>query len=344
MNPERIKAYYELMKIGFGSELIKLFPGPLRRVERINNKCFLLETSKGRNALWLVRGDESRLLAELNLLRLLEEQGVEGFLFPVRLKNNEFYGALGDDRFFYITDWPELKPISFRNDLCLNSLSQIVINFRKAFEQADLTALNLKNSETDLINEFQTMINFLKSFVLLARYRLNPTGFDRLFLESSPRFIATAELALSLIQDTVYPDIYAAQKGFQPLINNFSRSNLRSFPNDQAVCLSLKESSLDLPLLDLALLISKTGRANRWREEWAKKMIDLYQESFLLTEEDLKIIGAYLTFPWEVYRLTSRYYHNRVNWSVGTFIEKMERLMAVEEDRKALARNLYVNA
>lgn len=334
MNPERIRIYYDLMQAGISFESVRSFPGVSLSFDRINGPCFLLETTCGRYALWLVSQEETQLSVELELLRILEEKGIEGFLYPVRLRNERFYDVLKDGRLFYLTDWLELRPISFRNNF--DSLLKLVIDFRRVMSSSELPVLKTKTQPKSLLERYQDMIKSLKSFAMLASYRLHPTKFDRIFLEHWDGLIHEAESALELMRSSSYLNMAGTKESFLPIINDFSRHNLRALPNGQAVCISLKESALDIPLMDLALLIVKTGRANRWGHDWYDRIIKAYSKSFPLTDEDLEIIRAYIAFPWELYRLAARYYHNRVNWPVSVFIEKMGRILECNKEREKL--------
>ncbi len=338
MNLERIRVYYELIRVGIGSESAKTFPGAPKSFCRINGPCFMLETTCGRYAMWLVSEEEPQLLAKLELLRILGEKGIQGFLFPIRLKNDYFYNVLEDGRLFYLTDWPELRRISFRHDL--NSLLTLIINFRKVMSPPELSILKIKTPLRNLIERYQDMIKSIKSFAMLANFRLHPTMFDRVFLKYWEGIIREAEFAFDLIRSSAYSNMVNAKESLRPIINDFSRSNLRALLNGQAICISLKGSVLDAPLTDLALLMVKTGRANRWSHDWYDRITEAYSGSFPLTNEDLEVIRAYIAFPWESYRLAARYYHNRVNWPVGVFVEKMKRIAIGEKNRKKLIESL----
>lgn len=336
MNPERIKLYYDLMRVGIGLKSVRLFPGRAKSFYRINGPCFTLETTCGRYALWVVSKEEPQLLVEMELLRILNEKGISGFLYPIRLKNNCFYDVLEDGRLFYLTDWPELRRISFRHDI--NSLLTLSINFRKVMSSSKLSILKVNTPSKYLIEKYQDMIKSIKSFVMLASFRLHPTIFDRIFLEHWKGIIREAEFALELIRSSKYSNMIDMKESLRPIINDFSRSNLRALFNGQAICISLKGSVIDIPLIDLALLMVKTGRANRWSRDWYEKIIEAYNESFPLTNEDLEIIRAYIAFPWELYRLVARYYHNRVNWPIRVFVEKIERILERNKERRKLLK------
>lgn len=338
MNQERIRIYNDLMRVGISFELVRTFPGAPQSFYRINGPCFMLETTNGRYHLWLVSREEPRFLAELELLRVLEERGIKGFLFPIRMKNNQFYNVLEDGRLFYLTDYQELRPVSFRYDI--HSLLKLIIDFRKVMSDPELSILKIKAPPKSLIERYQDMIKSLNSFPMLAGFRLHPTKFDRIFLENWEGLIREAEFALELIRNSEYLNMVGEEESLRPTINDLSRNNLRTIPNGQAICISLKESAPDAPLMDLALLLVKTGRSNRWSKDWYDKIIEVYNESFPLTNKDLEIIRAYMTFPWELYRLAARYYHNRVNWPISIFVEKMERIVIGEENRKKLIHSM----
>lgn len=338
MNPERIGIYHDLMRIGIDLRSVSVFPGVPKQFCKLNRRCFVLETVRGKYALWLVSEEEPLFLARLELLRVLEEEGIAGFLFPVQLKTNRFYHVLEDGRCFYITEWPELRRVSFRNDL--ESLLKLVTDFRKVMSLHQFSFFKFKEQPKMLIDKYQDMLNSIKNFAMLASYRLHPTLFDRLFLEHWEEVSQEGEQALDLIRSSPYLDLIRTKEFIRPIINDFSRSNLRTLLDDQAICISLKRSVLDLELIDLALLMVKTGRANQWGSDWYNKIIEIYSKSFPLTDEELEIIRAYLAFPWELYRLASRYYHNRVNWPVSVFVEKLERIIISEENRKILIQSL----
>ena len=338
MNPVRIGIYHDLMRIGIDLQSVSVFPGMPERFCKLNSRCFILETVRGKYALWLVSEAEPLFLARLELFRVLEEEGVKEFLYPVRLKTNCLYHILEDGRCFYITEWPELRRISFRNDL--DSLLKLIIDFRMVMSSHQLSFFKLKTEPKMLIDRYHDMLNSFKSFVMLARYRLHPTLFDRLFLEHWEEAFREGEQALELIRSSAYLSMVGVKEFVRPIINDISRSNLRALPNGQAICISLKKSVPDLALSDLALLMVKTGRANRWSRDWYSKIIEVYSKSFPLTDEELEIIRAYLAFPWELYRLASRYYHNRVNWPVSIFVEKLGRIIISEENRKKLTESL----
>lgn len=333
INQELIKVYNDLMRFGISSETVRIFPGAPKQFYRIDDACFFLETFRGKYGFWVV-SEEERIRVELGLLGILEKKRSEGFLYPIRLNDNRFYGALKDERFFYLTDWAELKPISFKNDI--KSLLRIIVDFRLVMNPPEYTNLKLKASERSLIVRYKEMIKSFETFKTLAGYRIHPTIFDRIFLENYEAIIKEAILALKLILDSVYLKMFEIKESFRPIINDFSRSNLRTLPNGQVICLSLKECELGVPLMDLALFMAKTGRANRWRHDWYEEIIDTYNDSYPLTGDDLKVLHAYLAFPWEAYRLAARYYYNRVNWPVSAFVEKMERLLESKEDRMKL--------
>lgn len=334
MNQERVKIYYDLMKLGLNFESIKFFPGVVNGFWRMDGAGFIMETSRGKYALWFVSGEEQRLQDELRLLQLLKERQIEGFLYPVQLKDGSFHGALKENGYFYLTNWPELRGVSYRKDL--NSLLSLIINFREVSNSCNFFGFKTKILPKSFINHYQDMIKVMKSFAILAEYRLNPTRFDQLFRRNWKGFVAEAEFALELIRSSAYLKLFTAKESLRPIISNFSRRNFRVCANGQVICLNIKDSSMDMPIMDLALLMVKTGRANHWGREWYDHIIEKYNDNFLMTNGELEIVRAYLAFPWEAYRLAARYYHNRVNWPVSAFVEKMERILISKEDREIL--------
>jgi len=78
-------------------------------------------------------------------------------------------------------------------------------------------------------------------------------------------------------------------------------------------------------------MIKVLKRVN-WNIDYAKLIIDSYNEVSELKEEEYTVLFAFLLFPQRVWRLANRYYYNEVNWPVNTFSNKLEQLIS-EKDK-----------
>ncbi len=87
-------------------------------------------------------------------------------------------------------------------------------------------------------------------------------------------------------------------------------------------------------MIVFTFMIKVLKRVN-WSMDYAKLILDSYNEVSQLKEEEYAVLFAFLLFPQRVWRLSNRYYYNEVNWPLNTFSNKLEQLI--------LEREKYVN-
>ncbi|HEX3047667.1 MAG TPA: hypothetical protein VHY08_23145 [Bacillota bacterium] len=319
------------------SPQLQLIPAKPDRIQPFDRDCFILETVSGNLALWIHHRSEAALAYQMQILKICEINGAQGFLYPISLTDGRTYARLDENRWFYVTEWPELRGVSFRSTGDLRLLVKLITGFRKAQGQGLVFGLPERNEETELISRFNRIIRCFDSFALLARRRLHPTQFDRLFLAYLPEARTWIGRALALLEKCDYSRFWASLTTQDLIINRLVRSNLRIHTSGSgAFCLRLNDFRWDLPIIDLGILLIKTGRSAQWNRKWFYDILSEYQKPFPLTHSEAGLLQAYLTFPWSFYRLAARYYYNRTQWPLFTFIEKMDRVLVEDKWRGEL--------
>ncbi|MCL6588390.1 MAG: hypothetical protein K6U80_00395 [Firmicutes bacterium] len=318
-------------------QLLQLIPVKPNRIRPLDRGCFILDTAYGNLALWVHCRSEAVLAYQIQLLKICEASGAKGFLYPISLTDSRTYAPLGERRWFYLTEWPELRKVSFRSIGDLRLLVKLIAGFRNALSTQGLGfSLPERNEDPELISRFHRIAQCFDSFALLAQNRLRPTQFDRLFLAYLPEARRWVERAVTLLKKCGYTRLRATVTTQDIIINRLVRSNLRIHADGGAFCLRLNDFRWDLPVIDLAILLIKTGRSAQWDPNWLRIALAGYREFFPITPSEEGLLRAYLAFPWSFYRLAARYYYNRTQWPLFTFIEKMERVLADEGRRGKL--------
>lgn len=329
-----------LLELALDSQPFQLIPAKPDRIQLLDRDCFILETAGGNLALWVHHCSEAVLAYQMQILTIFEANGARGFLYPVSLADGRTYAPLDERRWFYITKWPKLRNVSFRSPEDIRLLVKLIAGFRETLTRQGLRfGLVERNEENELINRFRRITQCFDSFALLAQNRLRPTQFDRLFLEYLPEARTWVGWALALLEKYNYNRLWASVTTQDLIINRLVRSNLRIHTTDGAFCLRLNDFRWDLPIIDLAILLIKTGRSAGWSSDWFHSALADYGETFPITRSEEGVLRAYLTFPWSFYRLAARYYYNRTQWPLFAFIEKMERILVDEERRGMLMRS-----
>ena len=336
MNYERLQFYSSLLSYGLSLELLQQIPWRVAAVTPEMKNCFVVTTVKDNLSLWLHHGREESLVNQLAVMEQSRQRGFIGFLAVVPLKTGHSYGKVNERGWFYLAKWTRFEKVSFRNLNQLRSIVGLITAFHNSV--AGLTTFGGAKfkEQPPILEKMKEMGQYFKAFKMLATHRINPVKFDRLFLGVVPHLEESVTESLLLFEKSKYREMVAALKPDAIMINDFSRGNLRVDATGQVQLLRLKNCRIDLPVMDLAVLLLKSGRAQRWKQSWYEALLTEYQNSAPLTTAEMAIIKAYLCFPWNIYHLVSRYYLNRVTWPNYLFNEKLERLIADEVNRLRL--------
>lgn len=337
MREEQIKFISDLMQNRISPGVIELFPFEVIGITSDSGikNCILMDTSLGKKYLWIYQGQEASLAYQLQVLQQCKQNKVSGLLYPLKLNNDCTYSRLDERNLFYLTNWEPFHKISYSNNVHIKGIIKTLVEFRRATSKAGMIyCLPEKRLAHNLANKMDEIEKSMEAFLMLAKNRLKPTEFDNLLIQNYQKLYESINNAKSAFAKTNYLKLHYNLKTNNLIIYNLDRNNLRINSENEACCLRLKNFHWDIPVIDLAILLAKSGRSNGWTLEWYHMTIDEYLKYYQCTEAEIEIINAYLAFPWSICRLISRYYYNRVNWSVSKYIEKFKRLLKDEFIRR----------
>lgn len=322
-------------------KILRLLPGQLFKATQFAPDCLILETNTGKLALWIHRGQEAILASQNLLLKISEMNGAKNFLYPLQLTDDRTYAPLDGRRWFYITAWPDSRRVLFSDYHDLQLLIDLLLELRMILQRTGVSYFMVDRKEkTNLFQKFLTIRESLNFFAVLAKFRLKPTHFDVLFLEYCIKAILQVEQAYQILTESEYQSLVAGITAKDLVISRLVRNNLRISLENYAICLRCRDFRQDLPIVDLGTLLVKAGRSSQWNYVWFLQMISQYQRHFPLDRNERKVLLALLTCPWSFYRLAARYYYNRTEWSIGTYIERLERIIKDEPKRMELVTSM----
>jgi CotS family spore coat protein len=341
-NDYEFNVYHSLNRAGIDCKILTLLPYKPIWLLPFAPDCLILETTNGSLALWIYRGPEAVLASQNLLLKTMELNGLPNFLYPLLLNDDRTYGRLDGRRWFYITGWPELRRIFFSNIDDVISLVNLLLDFRRTLnETGGGWIIPGRKESMNLLNKLPAIIESLNSFTYLAKFRLKPTSFDKLFLRYYPEAVHQVKQAFKLLVESEYQDLLANITSKDLIINRLVRNNLRISLKNKAICLRCHDFRQDLPIIDLGTILVKTGRSLQWNYSWFHQVLSEYQKLFPVSKTEYKVLLAFLTCPWSFYRLAARYYYNRTEWSSGAYIDRLKRILKEESNRIKLLAAIH---
>ena len=97
----------------------------------------------------------------------------------------------------------------------------------------------------------------------------------------------------------------------------------------------------DEPVSDLTKFLRKVLEKNSWRQDLGLSMIRAYDGIRPLKEKERRKLLLRLSYPARFWNIANHYYNSRKAWVSQRDIEKLKRLLEVENQRKEFLKILY---
>jgi len=167
----------------------------------------------------------------------------------------------------------------------------------------------------------------LADFSDYAKAKRYLSRFDREFLKHLTDYLQLADQAIAALNVEEYSQIVqeAKQKGCI-CHGDVAERNFVLSPDGVMNLIDLDSCRLDLPVMDLVKLTRRVLKKVNWDPAVAKTIITAYQEAFPLSEAEIRIFGAVISFPQKFWRIADRYYHKKKFFSEEKAYNKLRKV------------------
>lgn len=159
-------------------------------------------------------------------------------------------------------------------------------------------------------------------------------AFEELFLKNFSAFFAQAQEV-----EQAYADGGDTGKRFL-CHGDFNQHNV--ICSGGKICIiNFEQIRQDEPVGDLAKFMRKVLEKNRWDRQLGEAMLRAYERVRPLEEKERRQLTLRLAYPVRFWNIANHYYNSRKAWVSQRDIEKLEKLLMVEECRKQFLEILY---
>ena len=107
------------------------------------------------------------------------------------------------------------------------------------------------------------------------------------------------------------------------------------------ILLNLEQMSYDIMVLDLANFIRKILEKYNWNTGLGIDMITAYDGIRKLHPEEFEQLYVRLSYPQKYWKIANHYSSSRKSWISGRDIEKLEKIIEQEPQRKQFLKMLF---
>ena len=206
-------------------------------------------------------------------------------------------------------------------------------------EEEECSKINSRN----LIKDYGNYIGELKR---VKKYIYNKKKKNRLELDiikSIDYYYKESEKYLKKLEESSYLDLYNDAIANKKLCHGaYTHHSVLLLDNEKnkevydVATINFDKMHYGVQVYDLYILLRKAMEKNDWDIEMAINIIKAYEENFVLTNEEKKILIILMGYPEKYRKLINSYYNGKKSWLSIRIYEKLNELVAAEEKRQRL--------
>lgn len=300
---------------------------------KANKGIYYVKSNKGERCLKKINYGPQKLLFVYGAKEHLINNGFTNIDRYYLNTENEPYAVVNED-IYTLSEWIEGRDCDFYNIEEVKIAAKTLAKMHEASKGYDPP----ENSKLkcDLGRWNTMMAKRIKSFDKMrdmVRKKNNKSSFDMSYLKSMDFYKELGKKALKTLEESKYNEhckIAEIEKGF--CHHDFTYHNIVVDKDNNFNVIDFDYCKREVRTFDISNFMVKVLKRVNWNMDFARVIIDSYNEVSPLIESEYKVLYAYLQFPQRYWRLANRYYYNEVNWGQNTFGSKIDSIISEQEN------------
>lgn len=199
----------------------------------------------------------------------------------------------------------------------------------------------MQKEENVLLTQYEKHNRELNKVKNYIRNKRRKNDFELLFMRVYEEYSSQAkEVTKQLKQQLESLDDVAKQQMWGLCHCDYNQHNVL-FCKGEWVLLNFEQMGVDVYVQDLANFMRKILEKNNWNTGLGIEMITAYDSIRKLLPEELQQLYVGLGYPYKYWKIANHYYNSRKAWISGRDIEKLQKIIAQEEQRGQFLRMLF---
>ncbi|OFI06173.1 spore coat protein I [Clostridium acetireducens DSM 10703] len=305
------------------------------KIERLkpNKGVYLLKTNKGSKCLKKINYGIQKLLFVYGAKEHLVKNGFKGVdRYDLNLEGEPY--ALVNEDIYTLSEWIDGRECDFKSVDDLENAAKSLAYLHIASEGYEPP----ENSKlkTDLGRWPYLMKKRVKAFNKMrdiVRKKKNRGDFDLNYIKNYEFYKELGKRAMTVLENSCYSKLCSEAENKKSFCHHdYTYHNIIVDNNNKINVIDFDYCKRELRTYDISSFMIKVLKRCNWDINYAKLIIDSYNEISPLKEEEYRVLFAFLLFPQRFWRLCNRHYYNEINWPSKTFDKKMNKLIMEQEE------------
>lgn len=304
-----------------------------------------IETIKPSKGIYYVKSNKGeRCLKKINYgpQKLLFVYGAKEHLIKNGFKNVDRYFlnidgepyAMVNEDLYTLSEWIEGRECDFHNLDEVKVAARTLAELHEASKGYDPPENSKLKSDlgrwTHLMNKRIKSLDKMRDMV---RKKNNKSNFDLLYIKSMEFYKELGRKALETLEESKYEELCVlAEKEKSFCHHDYTYHNIVIDKDNNYHIIDFDYCKREIRTFDISNFMIKVLKRVGWNPEFADAILESYNEVSPLLDCEYKVLYAFLQFPQRYWRLANRYYYNEVNWGQNAFGNKIETIIAEQDN------------
>lgn len=321
-------------------QILEQYELEIRNVSK-GRGALICDTDKGLKLLKEFKGSKERAVFLYDILEFLSSQGFMTETVAAT-KEGEVLSKDEAETSYLMKNWFTGKECDVRNrEDVLLSIRKIagLHNLSKCYDK-EIPQFLIADKD-GLLNEYEKHnreLNKVKNYIR-AKHKKNE--FEMLFMKVYEGYMQQAKEVTDKLRERSEQMDEATAKSMWGLCHgDFNQHNVLQ-SQGQCILINFEQMSYDVYVQDLANFTRKILEKYNWNTGLGIEMITAYDKVRKLLPTELEQLYLRLAYPKKYWKIANHYYNSRKSWISGRDIEKLQKIIDQEEQRKQFLRMLY---
>jgi len=297
-----------------------------------------IKTASGYRMLKRVRTNAARLRFIHETIEHLARSGFPDVPRFIRTKYGDPYVVLPDG-LYYLTNWLPGKEADLKKTKNLFLAAETLARLHSAGADCEGAGFGQETREdfSGLWGKYRAKLGSYDQHLEDTR---ESNGMDDLYREHRGDLLRMIDHASEQLSKSPYGQVLEWAREHKTICHgSFSRQNL-IVDRERMAVIDFDHCHFGHPIHDLGALLARYMPRNEWDAEIGFSVIDVYRGVRELSEEEMTVLAAYLSFPQRTLEVVESYFERTRDWEVKRFANRFRKMLRLDNAREAFVQDL----
>jgi CotS family spore coat protein len=305
----------------------------IKDMQSIKNVC-RIETDCGVKCLKRAHMSPSFFLFIYSAVNYLEKNGYEGIIPYSTAIDGSI--CIPDDRYvYYVVDWIDARECKFKREEELKAAIKAAAELHKAsVGYSPPQSAKPRIFYNKWVEKCDRKILELLEFSKAIEDKEYIDDFDEMFSKHLSYYWHQAKDSTKMIDESPYREISEESSKLGEFCHHdLANHNFLISEKERVYLIDFDYCIMDTRLHDLTSLIIRNMRYGVWDIDKAYFILNEYDRIYSISQKELKVIKAFITFPQDFWQIGLQYYTEKQPWTMEYFLMRLNRIVSDRDIR-----------